>query len=185
MSWLQAFETLCLIVVVQAIGYFLRSYVQKKGENQATKEDIATITAEIEKVRQLYASQLEELKSSLDVTNRLRSAAVEKRLEKHQEAYTLAVHLLWNLRKESELPKIILTCQDWWLKNSLYLNSEARQAFQMAYLIAPTINQIGYHGESAKVVADVRAAIDAIVRGAALPPLGSGEAQRLEGLESE
>jgi hypothetical protein len=49
---------------VGAIGFLLRSlksYVVEKGKNQATKEDIGSITAEVEKIKLDYARQQEAL----------------------------------------------------------------------------------------------------------------------------
>lgn len=49
------------------IKCYLPSYIKRKGENLATKEDIADITHEEEKVRAEYAKDLEILKSDLQV----------------------------------------------------------------------------------------------------------------------
>src|SRR6266498_2581136 len=75
---------------------YLPSYLSKKGENLATKEDIAVITREVEQVRSEYAERLENIVQQnrllLEQTKRkhqLSIAALDRRLEAHQQAYTL------------------------------------------------------------------------------------------------
>jgi hypothetical protein len=86
-----------LILIIAAVGSFLGSYLRKKGENAATKEDVAVITKSIEGVRVQYNEQLESYKASLQLSNQLKLAALDKRLQKHQEAYTLWLKLLFSL----------------------------------------------------------------------------------------
>lgn len=58
-----------LIILLSAIGAFLGSYLRKKAENVATKEDIENITEKIEKIRSQYSEQLEAVKASLQLSN--------------------------------------------------------------------------------------------------------------------
>lgn len=60
--------TLAMIVVLlvaYCLKEFLFSYSQKKGENHATKEDIADITQEIEHVRSSHLQELEKVRAEL------------------------------------------------------------------------------------------------------------------------
>ena len=174
-------EALALLALGLLLRRFLPSYFAKKGENLATKEDIAAITHEIEQVRVHYAGQLEAIKASLDITNRLRSAAVERRLEKHQEAYALWIQLLWNLHDEVKIQETVGQCQEWWVHNSLYLDADSRALFKRDYLLANSFRHMRGLGVEIieKTHADIEAAGGAIVRGAALPPMGKDEAERL------
>lgn len=52
------------LLMLLATGY-LPSYMKRKGENLATKEDISAITRRMESVKHDYAAALEELKASL------------------------------------------------------------------------------------------------------------------------
>jgi hypothetical protein len=178
---LVVFEAAALVVLGLVLRSYLPSYFSKKGENVATKEDVAAITHEIERVRQEYAAQLEVIKSSLDITNRLRSAAVEKRLEKHQEAFALWIQLLWNLHDETKIQETVGRCQEWWVNNSLYLDADSRALFKRAYLLANSFRHM--RGQPVEIIekmhADIEAAGGAIVRGAALPPMGKEESQQL------
>jgi hypothetical protein len=59
------------LVAALILGFILHSYLpgyfRKKGENLATKEDIAEITHQIENVKHEYATQLENAKADLSV----------------------------------------------------------------------------------------------------------------------
>jgi hypothetical protein len=68
----------------------------------------------------------------------LRLAAIDRRLEKHQEAYGLWWKLRGAAKKRNEIGPVVLQCQDWWVNNGLYLDKNAREAFYRAYLIAGT-----------------------------------------------
>ena len=63
-------------------------------------------------------------------------AALDKRLEKHQEAFTLWRNLLFSLRDEDKIGTAIDESQKWWNKYCLYLSDEARSAFHTAIILA-------------------------------------------------
>ena len=69
-------------------------------------------------------------------TNRFRLAALDKRLEKHQEAYALWIRLLTNLFNENELNAVVIECQNWYDNNCLFLDGASRTAFKQAYVLA-------------------------------------------------
>jgi len=56
---------LLLLGAVVGGGIYFRSYLSKKGENLATKDDISEITTKIEDVKHDYASRLESLRSAM------------------------------------------------------------------------------------------------------------------------
>jgi len=99
MAHLDTMLELLLLLGVGAIVLLLRSlrsYATEKGKNLATKEDIGTITREVEKVRSEYAERFESLAQQnrllLEHTRQrheLRLAALDRRLAAHQEAYAL------------------------------------------------------------------------------------------------
>lgn len=70
-------EIILTLLIGLFIGNFLPSYMRKKAENIATKEDIKGITDSMESVRVSYAKQLEHVKSDLnkhtDLISRKRS----------------------------------------------------------------------------------------------------------------
>lgn len=68
--------------------------------------------------------------------NRFRLAALDKRLDKHQEAYALWIRLLTNLFNEKELNGVVIECQNWYDNNCLFLDGPSRTAFKQAYVLA-------------------------------------------------
>ena len=130
---------ICILIALFVFKNYVTPYIRKKGENLATKQDIAEITDEIEKVRSEYAKQLEEISLQnrliLEQAKRkhqLSIAALDRRLEAHQQAYTLWRKLRSLLYKD-EVGSVVMECQEWWVRNCLYLDAEARQAFSEAY----------------------------------------------------
>ena len=124
-------------------------YLNKKGENLATKEDIAEITDKVEQVKSEYTERLEEIKQqnrllleNTQYKNQLRLAALDRRLEVHQQAYVLWQKLMDVLYDKEKIGEVIRECQDWWVRNNFYLEEEARQAFCIAYHSASTYCQI-------------------------------------------
>jgi hypothetical protein len=175
-------------VVTLLCRSFLPAYTAKKGENLATKEDIAQITHEIERVRSSYANELKELEhrhnrilEELRSRNQLRLAALDKRLEAHQHAYMLWRKLLANLYSD-KINSIVLECQEWWQGHCLYLTPDAREAFRLAYSFAWDHRKLGRSAgvdlmkENYETIAK---AGPAIVSGVELPSLGEQEAEHI------
>jgi hypothetical protein len=80
---------------------YLPSYVAEKGKNAATKEDIEVITEKVEAVKAAFEAdrQAREHQSRLflqtqDFTHQMRLAALDRRLQAHQEAYTQLARLV-------------------------------------------------------------------------------------------
>ena len=178
------FGSMVLIAIVCTASAFLGAYVKRKGENFATKNDVADITRKQEEVRVEYARQLEsiaqqnrELIEQGKQRHQLRMAALDRRLATHQEAYTLWRRLLASVH-EKDVGKVILECQDWWDRNSLFLARDARQAFLAAYTTASGHSTVVLSREQkaiGKSWSIITEAGDAIVRGAELPSLGELE----------
>ncbi len=167
---------------------FFPSYLNEKGKNLATKEDIAEITSKVENVNELYSKRLKDLEhqnalvlEQLKAQHQLRLAAVERRLAAHQEAFTLWRRLLGALHSE-KIHSVVLECQDWWDKNCLYLSAEARDSFNRAYFAATshrglTQSRVHTHNETSNWDLMMRAGAD-IVAGVELPSLGTREGER-------
>jgi len=129
-----AYGVAALLVV--GIAYFIGrnavgSYLSEKGKNLATREDIEQITSLVENVRAPYNQLLEELRAR----HQLRLAAIERRLQAHQESFTLWRELL-GATHQPDVGKVVVKCQSWWEQNCLYLEPEVRQAFVQAYFAA-------------------------------------------------
>jgi hypothetical protein len=121
-------------VIFMFVKSYFPSYLSKKAENLATKEDIAEITKRVEAVRSSYAVSLENLKAE----HQLRSAAINERLQAHQQAFThwrrmmIAVHN----SDDEEVRTAIASCQKWWEENCLYLSAESREALSDSFWAA-------------------------------------------------
>jgi hypothetical protein len=124
-------------VAINSLKKSVDAYSSKKGENLATKEDIGGITKIVEEIK----FQNQKLLGEAERKHSLRMAAVNKRLATHQKAYELWIKLLWSVHSE-EASKVAYECQEWWLKNNLYLEPKSREAFRHAYSAASFHKQI-------------------------------------------
>jgi hypothetical protein len=110
-----------------------QSYLGKKGDNRATREDIGAITREIESARRAFTHELEGVKHALETAREsarmhhdLSKIAAEKRLEIHQEAFARAVDIYHRAHDpEADFHEQVV----WWRKNCLYLSSASSAAF--------------------------------------------------------
>ncbi|WP_198086270.1 hypothetical protein [Variovorax sp. E3] len=102
-----------------AIKFYATPYMGRKAQNLADKEDIAALTQQVEQVKRQHSELLEAVK----FRNQLRMAAVDRRLQAHQDAFTM----LRELAKDAHGPEIgkrVTACQEWWEKNCLYLEPQ-------------------------------------------------------------
>jgi len=164
-----------LILAISATGAFLGSYLKKKAENVATKEDIEEITQKIEDIRSQYNKQLELHKASLQLSNQLKLAELGTRLHKHQEAYTLWLNLMWSLYDDQKIGPAVTNCQNWWNENCLYLGEEPRGAFKTALLLAGQFRGLADAQEKRKWFNSINDAGKKIIEGVNLPSLGKDE----------
>ena len=153
----------------------------------ATREDIAAITREIEDVKSQYAVVIEELRAR----HQLRLAAVDRRLDAHQRAYTFWRKLIMNINSES-ISDVVLECQEFWNENCFYLSAEARSAFHVAMQSALAHKNIlamgGLHKDASLITENwerIVAAGNAIVASVQLPSLGNAELDPLFGSEAK
>lgn len=170
-GWLTAVVVLLILNFARA---FFPAYLGKKGQNLADKEDIAHITREIEGVKSGYTMVTEQFKAQ----HQLRLAAVERRLEAHQEAYALWSKLM-NGSLTEHWGALIAECQHWWASNCLYLEPDAREAFSDAYFHASLVlAQMKGGGPIPATAGDwskISGAGERLARAVALPGLTSAE----------
>lgn len=165
------------IVTALLLRHYLPAYLNEKGKNLATREDIASITREIERVRSEYGAMLEELKAR----HQLRLAAIDHRLRAHQEAFTLWQGLI---TEPEDSGKAILECQAWWGKNCLYLEPDVRQAFVVAYHNAHNRAEFVRIGADARLITDAWAKVmefpDVLFAAIQLPGLSELEVKAMQ-----
>ena len=159
------------------IKNYLPSYLSEKGKNLATKEDVAQITRQVEEVRHEYAALVEKLRAR----QQLRMAAVDRRLQAHQEAFTHWRSLFSN---PLEAGSNVLTCQAWWERNCLYLEPSVRQAFLVAYSNAQMRDEFVRVRADSKVITEawekVMAFPDTLFNAVQLPPMTEIEIKALK-----
>lgn len=156
-------------IVFLLVKYFLPGYLSEKGKNLATKEDVAEVTKQIEEVKSTYNQILETFKAK----QQLRLAAVEKRLQVHQEAFCLWRRINGAIGTDY-LPQIIKECDEWWGNNSLYLEPEPRKAFLEAWVSARDLKWYQENSEPTlvtKCYQQINYAGEAITRAVELPRL--------------
>ncbi len=127
-------------VLLQALAsWLLKVWLNRVQEldRRKTAEIIEVLRNSLTKEREEHLEERKHQYSLLsEWTSRrhqLRMAALERRLEAHQQAYALWWQLLGAVYHEERLGNVVKDCQDWWVKNCLYLDAEARQAFKIAY----------------------------------------------------
>jgi hypothetical protein len=169
------------------LGSWLGSYVKKKGENLATREDVAELTRITEGVKAQFetasarsAHERAVLLEAFKSKESLRTLAGERRLQALQEAFALWREL--GVTPNDDTHKFREACE-WWQENSLYLDPKPREAFANA-INAWWARRLHFlHSEASPETAErvraagdrLREAGDVIVRAAGLPPLAGGE----------
>lgn len=144
-DWLSLASPIVTLMIV-AGGYCI-AYLQEKGRNRATVEDIGRLTRAVEDIKTENAARLAEIShqnavliEQLKSQNHLRAAAIDRRLQAHQEAYELWRKLIGAMHSD-DYGKVVLACQTWWDQNCLYLEKEPRQEFYQAYMFAGSVRQ--------------------------------------------
>ena len=170
-------------VAFLVLKFYLSSYLSEKGKNLATREDIEEITDKIEGVRTQYATLIEELKAR----HQLRLAAVDRRLQAHQEAFTHWRRLMAATHTD-EVGKVVIECQAWWEQNCIYLEPTVRESFVRAYSAASDHNQLVRGRAEAEIIKESWSLITAfpniLFQAVQLPALSELEAKVL-GVKNE
>lgn len=135
-------------------------------------------------VGSLISGVVQFVTSDANSRQQLRLAALDKRLQSHQEAFALWQRLLFINRQKKEATQLILDCQEWWNNNCLYLSADARAAFKKAYIAADYLSQPAevQAGPDAmkKDMEDLKRAGEIILKGVNLPSIGEDESKRVE-----
>ncbi len=167
------------LVAYLFIRFYLSVYLGEKAKNNATKEDIAGLTRLVEDVRTPYLASLEDLKGK----HQLRMAAIDARLQAHQEAFTLWRELL-RVVYTDEISKAVVKCQTWWEGNCVYLEPKVRSSFVESYSAASIHRQLVQGRSDEQVIRSNWETVigfpDILFEAVALPKLTDGEVEALE-----
>jgi hypothetical protein len=130
----------------------------------------------------ILMTSIQSYNAASERRNQMRLAAVDRRLDSYQQAFYLWRKLLANVHNTDQIGDVVVECQDWWDRNCLYLDPDARKAFNVAYMAAANHGLLLVEGrdeESAKLAQenwrDIIGAGEVIVKGAALPTIGEDE----------
>ncbi|MFM0471307.1 hypothetical protein [Paraburkholderia strydomiana] len=180
-SWSTLVIQAALMLTAGLAGGILGGYLSEKGKNLATRQDIGQLTRLVEDIKNEHIREIEMLKS----THQLRVAAIDRRLQAHQEAFALWRDLMQSLETENAV-KTVVKCDRWWSDNCLYLEAAAREAFSNAYWSAQIYGQVKRRGSfsdrDSRVLTDrlqiMAEAGNTIIKAVELPGLSEAERQR-------
>jgi hypothetical protein len=179
LNWISVF----IIVISVLIASFLGSYIRRKGQNLATKEDISEITKKIEEIRTDYAKEIENYSHH----NRLKMAALDKRLEAYQQAYTLWLKLRRSVHNREKNIDTVIKCQDWWDENCLYLDMESRKAFlSSTHAVALHPDLTGGQATRDEVEENweyINKCGEILIKGSGLPSFGENELKEIDEID--
>lgn len=154
-----------------AVSVFFSSYFARKGSLLADKEEIKEITDITERTKSPYAIQLERVR----VRHQLKTAALDKRLQAHQEAFSYWARMNKTPYGE-EFKKLHVECSNWWDKNCLYLDPNVRSEFLNSIT---SMNQhhlfVQCGQDHSWTFTDTEKLFNAIAEATLLPPITSSE----------
>ncbi len=142
-------------VIYYFIKNYLPSYISEKAKNLAKTEDIQKLTGLVEEVKLEYQTIIEDRKAK----HQLRLAAIDKRLEVHQNAFMLWRKINSTLDTDS-INDVILECNEFWGTQSLYLEAKPRKAFLEAWIAAKNIESYKKQGIEQKYITKLYERID-------------------------
>ena len=135
-------ETVSLILQITVVSLlaliykkYLASYLSKKGENLATKEDIAIITDKIESVKSVY----ERRNLKFDYFHRKQAKVLGEIYSLLVDAvdamYDMTVPIRFsngktNQQRMEEANKKVFLLQEFYKRNRIYFNKEIREKFE-------------------------------------------------------
>ena len=169
---------IAIAIAALFVTHYLPGYLSEKGKNLATREDVEAITDKVEAIRHQYSELLEQLKAR----HQLRMAAVERRLQAHQEAFTVWRPLVNG--PNEHLSNAIAACQTWWTQNCIYLDPGVRRAFLDAYMQTSLRIQLMQAGANATQIMEcwnkTMAFSDILFKAIELPALSVAEREAMK-----
>lgn len=172
-------RTRILSLFISAVLAFLVALLVVRNLSDISAGALSAILGVI--VGGVIAASTQIWNSGKERHTQLRLAAVDRRLEAHQEAFALWRKLVSNVHDEEKGNDVVMECQNWWDKNCLYLTSQAREAFRWAYMCAHNHNSFKQDRSNPELIKsnweDIMRAGSVIVEGSSLPSIGDTEAE--------
>lgn len=114
--------------------------------------------------------------------DKFRLAALDKRLETQQKAYSYWYELLWSLNNKDRLDEMIMKCQDFWKDNCLYLDPESRKSLKKTIsnaIFLEQYNETVTATERQEVIGQIYRTGEDLQKGVGLPPIIDTELKML------
>jgi SAM-dependent MidA family methyltransferase len=161
------------VVALAAIGFLGKSLIENALVKNAKRFE--------HDLKAAADSAIVHLSSELQGRQQLRMAAVETRLQAHQEAFTMWRRLVDN--DQANGAPMVIQCQKWWDEHCVYLEPQVRQAFVVAYssehLRAQLVSARAPSEEIIEVFDKVMEFPNILFKAVALPPLSQAEAEAI------
>ena len=141
MSWL----CLVLTVAVGGLGLYLRSYLSRKAENLATKEDIGKVTTEVEAVKAAIGSRLHVSQVRYEKEFQILSDLSEKLVELRDASLSLRPTIDFVPQDEKkEKQKRLIRFHE--ANRALYVVSETKRPFypEQVYKVLNKFSRIAW-----------------------------------------
>jgi hypothetical protein len=115
------------LFIKSSLEKYAGAFLEEKGKNLATKQDIGDITKIVESIKHENNLILEEIKGK----HQMRLAAIEKRLQVYQKVYVNLSHIINDLlienlsdyQKKILIPKIVIDFIDNIIDSTIYLST--------------------------------------------------------------
>lgn len=121
-----AFWSLIFLGVFAAgsVGGYVTGYFKRRGEDHAAKL-----------TREKFTRADEEIRSELKAQHARRFAALDRRVEAHQGAFSKVVSLAFSFGLGREgLANALAECRAWYMHNAVFLDERARRAIDSAFM---------------------------------------------------
>ncbi len=130
---------LIVFIVGLIFGHFLPAYLSKKGQNLATKEDIAKITTEIEAIKNIFKDQYDLSKSEREFYEKIagkiyKFLAIVKKYEFENKPNVLTREAIFeNAELKSDYFEFIDNANEFIGKSYIFLKEENYQNLKDAF----------------------------------------------------
>ncbi len=115
-----------ILVGLGAFGVYIRTFI-KATVSESIKHQFET---ERQKMREEFEREIH----GIDRKDKFKLAALDKRLEAHQKAYTLAIKMNQTLGQSNVENEITKECNKFLEEQNLFLNNDIRKMFQESFL---------------------------------------------------
>jgi hypothetical protein len=114
-----------LLLGFGALGLYFRTYIKSTVSESIRHQ----FEVERDKMREEFEREIH----TINRKDKFKLAALDKRLEAHQCAYTLAIKMNQTLGQPNEGKEVVQKCKTFWEEQNLFLSNEIRKLFQDSF----------------------------------------------------